>query len=75
MSEYEQKLSDSEVMRNVHGPMYQYEFDETDQGELDASFGMSLVNQLHCKETAIYRQEVSALYFGLITIVFYKWFR
>lgn len=59
MAECQNKLSGAEVKRNVHGPMYCYEFSRTNSGALDSQYGLSAVNKLHCKETPIYRDEVS----------------
>lgn len=52
MEEYEHKLTNSELLRNVHGPMYQYEFEEVKQIQMP-------IDQMHFKETVIYRQDVS----------------
>lgn len=55
MAEYEHKLTNSELLRNVHGPMYQYEYEEATE-----QVGIS---QMHFKETVIYREEVSMVLF------------
>lgn len=60
MSECQKNLSDAEVKRNVHGPMYSYEYSKTNFGVLEAQYGLSAVNKLNCKETPIYRDEVSS---------------
>lgn len=59
MATCQDKLTSAEVERNVHGPMFQYEFSATNFGVLAAQFGLSSVNRLHCQETPIYRDEVS----------------
>lgn len=59
MDECKSKLSGAEVKRNVHGPMYCYEFSTINSGSLEAQYGLSAVNRLHCKETPIHRDEVS----------------
>lgn len=63
MAEHEHKLTPSEKQRNVHGPMYQYEFCEQDQGPLAKGHGLSKIQHNMCKELAIYRDEVSYIYF------------
>lgn len=57
MAEYEHKLTNSELLRNVHGPMYQYEFEQAEPNK------WSQTPQMHFKETLIYRHEVSIVYF------------
>lgn len=64
MKDCQSNLSGAEVKRNVHGPMYCYEHSTQDSGTLDARFGLSTVKKLTCKETRIYREEVSV---GLFT--------
>lgn len=59
MREYEHKLTPAEVKRNVHGPMYQYDFNDVDQGPLEGRFGLSKIEHNMCKETPIYRADVS----------------
>lgn len=59
MTECQNNLSGAEVKRNVHGPMYCYEFSTTNSGVLEAQYGLSSVNKLYCKESPIYRDEVS----------------
>lgn len=59
MTQCQDKLSGPEVKRNVHGPMYCYEYSSTNSGTLEAQYGLSSVNKIHCKETPIFRDEVS----------------
>lgn len=60
MTECQSSLSGAEVKRNVHGPMYCYEFSSAISGALDSQYGLSAVNKMHCVETPIYRDEVGS---------------
>lgn len=60
MAECQKNLSNAEVKRNVHGPMFSYEYSTINFGVLDAQYGLSSVNRLNCKETPIYRDDVSS---------------
>ena len=59
MSTCYDKLSQAEITRNVHGPMYCYEYSSLSRGILSAKYGLSDVNELHCQETPITREEVT----------------
>lgn len=59
MAECQDNLTTAEVERNIHGPMFSYEYSSANFGILNAQYGLSTVNKLQCKETPIYRNEVS----------------
>lgn len=58
MSECEDKLTNEERSRNIHGPMYLYEYSDKDGGPLIAGHGLGRCEHLNCTEQPIYRSEV-----------------
>lgn len=61
MAECQHLLTGDEVARNAHGPMYQYDYCERDQGPRPeaAAFGLTDCQRTYCVETAVHRIEVS----------------
>lgn len=55
MKECEHKLTDSELKRNVHGPMFQYDF----VPPKIATDSESNIDLGYSKETAVWRHEVN----------------
>lgn len=58
MATKEHMLTPDEIKRNKHGPMFQYDFCDKDQGPLEACYGLSRIEHMLCQETEIYRKEV-----------------
>lgn len=58
MSDCNDRLTDSERGRNRHGPMFQYDHCDTDQGSLAESLGLPMVGHLFCTETRVDRADV-----------------
>lgn len=65
MAECEHLLTADEVERNAHGPMYQYDFCELDQGARPEAQAYGLTDYMHtyCVETTVDRSEVSGIGF------------
>lgn len=61
MKECEHLLTNEEVSRNIHGPMYEYDYCEKDLGARpDAErYGLAPAAHTFCTETRISRKEVS----------------
>lgn len=61
MAECQHLLTADEMLRNTHGPMYQYDYCERDQGPRPeaAAFGLTDYRHTFCVETAVQRREVS----------------
>ncbi|XP_058822871.1 5'-3' exoribonuclease 1 isoform X2 [Topomyia yanbarensis] len=51
-------LTDEEKQRNVHGPMFQFEYDQAGTTLLPANYGFDDVAQLKVSETHIYRDDL-----------------
>lgn len=71
MRDCEHLLTAEEISRNKHGPMYQYDYSEVDQGARpDAElYGLAPAMHTFCTETCVHRQEVSGLsHYLLITV-------
>lgn len=68
MRECEHLLTTEEVSRNKHGPMYQYDYCDEDQGARPDAERYGLTAALHtfCLETCVDRQEVSDVYYVLL---------
>lgn len=58
MNDCNDKLTASEINRNKHGPMLQYDYCATDQGSLPECFGQQMIGHIFCKETQIDRSEI-----------------
>ena len=62
MKESEYKLTKDEVNRNVHGPMFQYDYTVDDQGPVTGStYGLGQTFHCFCKETPVWRSAVSTI--------------
>lgn len=61
MRDCEHMLTNEEVSRNRHGPMYQYDYCEEDQGARPeaALYGLAAAKHTLCTETCVNRDEVS----------------
>lgn len=58
MNECNDKLTENERRRNIHGPMLQYDYCANDQGTLPAMYGQQMVAHVFCKETLIERSDL-----------------
>lgn len=58
MNDCNDKLTDNEKSRNIHGPMLQYDYFAQDQGSLPEAFGLPMVGHVFCKETQITRNDL-----------------
>lgn len=61
MKNCEHLLTRDEVARNNHGPMYQYDYTEIDQGPRPeaVNYGLAPAKNTYCTETRVNRDQVS----------------
>lgn len=58
LEKHDVELSEAEKARNVHGPMYVYEYAATTQGTLEAPLNFPNIGSLMCSEIFVFRDVV-----------------
>lgn len=59
MKSCENELSPSEITRNKHGPMLQYDYNSEPQGSAPGIYSLKALYHVFCTEKAVWSSEVS----------------